>query len=492
MNIIFADNHGPVLGKDQTSANLSLLYLASYLRSKMPEVKLRYISQKPPPDYHLETIKTFRASIYAASFTSFSAPDTYKLIRRIKTLYPSVLVVVGGAHVITHSKQALERSGADICVIGDGEITFYEIVKRYDELPQALSAIQGIAYLDNGVYKRTPARTLIDNINTIPFPSRDLVNQSDFIGLTYSKARPNTEMVVTRGCPLRCVFCANPVFRLKNGPLFRARSPDNIAEEAEQLYQLGYREIYIHSDELNVELSWSIEVCKALAGLGHRDLYFQCNMRVLPMSEELAYWLGKANFWMVRIGVESANDRVLRGIKKRMSLNKTEYACEVLSKHGIKVFAFVMLFNFWEENNRLEHETAEEVRNTIKFIYRMWRQRKLAYSSWAFALPIPGAEFYDIAVKYGLISEDYYPSDEWNIYEHLRNVSKKEFNTVYARARRQQAIMALTSGHFEWRNWRGIKRKAMTMISGKPMVNTKVNIMPNTADRCHPGESAAL
>jgi len=48
--------------------------------------------------------------------------------------------------------------------------------------------------------------------------------------------------------------------------------------EVEDLYRRGYREIYIHSDELNGKLDWSIDVCKAIAALGHKDLYFQCNL----------------------------------------------------------------------------------------------------------------------------------------------------------------------------------------------------------------------
>jgi hypothetical protein len=39
-----------------------------------------------------------------------------------------------------------------------------------------------------------------------------------------------------------------------------------IAAEVAELYQRGYGEIYLHSDELNVRLDWSIEVCRALAG----------------------------------------------------------------------------------------------------------------------------------------------------------------------------------------------------------------------------------
>lgn len=469
MNIILADNHGRVLGKDQATPNLSLLYLGSYLRSQIPEVELTYISQKHPPEYHINMIRTLQPTFYAVSFTSFSAGRTFQLIRTVKNLFPWLKVICGGPHSMTHSEQILRESGADVCVIGEGEVTFAELVQNHAGFPDVLKSIHGIAYLKNGQYHRTQNRALITDLNTIPFPARDLVDESEFAGVSYRKGTPTTEMIITRGCPLRCVFCANPVFRLKNGPLFRSRTPQNIAAEVEELYAMGYREIFLHSDELNVELGWSIDVCKALADLRHSDLYFQANLRVLPMSEEFVYWLKKANFWFVRIGMESASDRVLTGIKKKMSLENTERACDLLSKQGIKIFAYFMLFNWWEENGRLIHETADEVRSTIRLGYRLWRQRKLNYCSWTLATPIQGAEFYDLALKHGLIDEQFLPpEDMWPAYKYLSGVSKREFNSLYAKARRQQALMALTGGHIEWRNWRGIARRAIGMFRGMP------------------------
>lgn len=469
MRIILADSHGPVMGKDQASANLSLLYLGSYLKENADfKVDLKYIPQAKSDQFHLDLIEKFDPKIYAVSFTSFSSLITYELINKIKKKYPDVFIICGGPHAIQASKEILEKSKSDICVIGEGEVTFFEIVSNFDKLDSYKDQIKGISFFENGKYFRTATRELIDDINSIPFPLRDLVNDNDFCGLTYSKSRPNTEMVVTRGCPLRCVFCANPVFRLKNGPLYRARSPENIAKEANELYKLGYREIYIHSDELNVKLDWSIDVCKALVDLGHQDLYFQCNLRVVPMSEELAYWMKMANFWLVRIGLETTSDRVLSGIKKKMSFEKTERACKLLSSQGIKIFGFAMLFNYWEEDGELQHETIDEARKTIKDIYSLWRKGYINYTSWTFACPVQGSELYDIAIKHGLIDEHYYPGDTWNTHDYLKGVSKKEFNQVYASARRQQAIMALTSGNFEWRNYKGIARKAMTMLRGKP------------------------
>ena len=190
------------------------------------------------------------------------------------------------------------------------------------------------------------------------------------------------------------------------------------------------------------------------------------------MSEEFAWWMKRANFWLARLGIETASDRVLSGIKKRMSRAKTERACEILSRNGIKVFAFTMLFNFWEQNGKLQHETPAEVRQTLSMIYQLWRRRHLHYCSWQFAVPVPGAEFYDIAKRHGMIDDDFIPTDTWNAYEFLEGSNKSEFNRLYAAARRQQAIMALTAGDFEWRNWRGILHMTRTMFLGKPEEQT--------------------
>jgi hypothetical protein len=147
---------------------------------------------------------------------------------------------------------------------------------------------------------------------------------------------------------------------------------------------------------------------------------------------------------------------------------KTERACELWSRQGIKVFAFLMMFNAWEENGRLVHETPEEVNNTIRFVYRMWFQRKLHYASWAPAVPVPGAELYDIFVRHGKIDMSYLPDDGWQAHEYLDDLSEQEFRSIYRKSLFQGGFMALMSGNVEWRNWRMILKNARTMMFGRP------------------------
>ena len=473
MKVILADTHGPILGKDQPAPNLSLLYLAAWARAHDSSIEFRYLPQRCSFEDHLATLREWAADVYALSFTSYGQPLAYRLMRAVKTHFPSVKVVAGGAHASAEPEHVLRHTPVDVVVVGEGEQTFLELLRTLGNWPAALPSISGLVYRDGGHIRRTAERTLIDDLDSVPMPAWDLVNQRDYVGVSFSKGTPNTEMIITRGCPYRCTFCANPVFR-GTGPRYRKRSPGDIAREVELLYGMGYREIFFHSDELNVQHRWCVEVCQALAALKHSDLSFQTNLRVAPMSEEFAYWLKQANFWMVRIGIESANMRVLTGIKKRMSLEQTEHACGLLAEHGIKVWGYFLLFQFWEDNGVLQSESADEVRNSLRFARRLWREGKLHYSSWAPSIPVPGAEFYNLARRRGMIDEAYFPSDAgWDPRPFLPDVSSLEYRILFARARWLQGRMALSAGAVEWRNWRAILYRARPLLTGRPKRDTE-------------------
>ena len=494
MKVVLADTHGPILGKDQPAPNLSLLYLASWVRARRADVEFRYLPQRCTFGEHIATIRDWQPDVYALSFTSYGMPLAYELLTSVKQQFPSVKVVCGGAHASAVPAHVLNNTLADVVVVGEGEQTFLELLNCHDGWPRGLSTIPGIAYREHSHIRQTAERALIEDLDTVPVPARDLTDQRDYVGVSFSRGKPNTEMIITRGCPYRCTFCANPVFR-GTGPRYRKRSPESIAEEVESLYQAGYREVFFHSDELNVQHAWCVEVCQALASLKHPDLFFQTNLRVSPLSDEFAYWLRQANFWLVRLGIESANMRVLTGIKKRMSLEQTERACELLAKHGIKVWGYFLLFQFWEEDGVLQRESADDVRNSLRFAYKLWKAGNLHYTSWTPAIPVQGAEFYNLALRRGMITSDYYPSDKnWDPRPFLPEVSNTEYRMLLARARWLQGRMALAGGAIEWRNWRAILYRARPLMGviGSPATAGR-HVDPRSApapDVSSPGKAA--
>jgi len=153
---------------------------------------------------------------------------------------------------------------------------------------------------------------------------------------------------------------------------------------------------------MNCDLDWAVGVFEALGSLGHRDLFFQCNLRAWPITPALARAMRQAQCWLCHVGIESGSDRVLDGIRKGVNLEQIKAGLGVVKQYGIKSYAFMMLYQAWEGNKGLEWESTREAMESLRFILRLCRQRLVYQISWAFATPYPGAELYRVCQKYGL------------------------------------------------------------------------------------------
>lgn len=484
MNIILADPPTFGFGKLQPCPNLGILSISSYVKRAMPSAKIYYIPERFSLAYHIEMIRKHNVSVYGLSFTSYSALRAYRIIKALKHAHPQLIIVCGGPHPSAVPNEVARQPGVDACVIGEGEVTFLELVEKSADFHRALPTIEGIAYFKEGRYVVNSPRRFKPDIEDFPYADRSIVVDKDFAGLALQHAKPTAEIVVTRGCPYRCIFCSNPVFRPEEikrkyeepsglklplssvGRSLRMRSPRSIAHEAAMLYRLGYREIYLHSDELNCDESWAIDVCDALADLNHKDLFFQTNIRADKISESFADALRRMNMWLVRVGIESSSPRVMEAQRKKVSLDEVERACRILSSKGLKVFGYFMMFQFWEAGDKLECETEDEVASTIDFAERLARRGHLHYIGWAVATPMHGATMYHVARRHGLIDESFYPSQRWHVCRHIKSISEKKFNRLLRRGLRLQARLALKNGEVGWGNWRRILAKSLRMTFG--------------------------
>ena len=162
------------------------------------------------------------------------------------------------------------------------------------------------------------------------FPAWDLIDFEDY-DVAVSKKKRMAYLLPIRGCPNYCTYCSNPVWKLEK-PWIRQRTPKNIAEEINYLYGRGIREIYIRSDTFNVDIKWCLEVLSEIEKLKLKGMTFQCNLRADKLNDELAQKLHDVHVWLVHIGLESANDRVLKGIGKNASQADNVRTLELLKK----------------------------------------------------------------------------------------------------------------------------------------------------------------
>ncbi|MHA1311700.1 MAG: B12-binding domain-containing radical SAM protein [Candidatus Helarchaeota archaeon] len=455
MKVAFADLPSTSIKETQAiqSPNLGILYLISYLREKITDLELYYIEPFLTARQHLEKLKEISPDVYGISFSSLVREKIYNFVKYVRKSFPNIPIIAGGAHPSADPEEVLQRSDIDICVIGEGEVTTYELIEHFKNNKSDISKIPGIAFKKNNQIIRTVPRPLIKDIDTIPMLAWDFINFNNYYGLTLNKKRPNTYIVASRGCPYHCTFCSDPVWKA-NKPWVRLRSPKNIAEEIKYLYNRGIREIYIRSSEFNVSVKWAVNICKEIQNLGLNDLFFQCNLRANNVTEELAREMHDANFWMVHIGIESGNDRALKGINKRINIRTILDTCKMLKKYKVKVYGFFQMFNIWEENNTLQFETPKEVERTLAFTRKLLMQGLISNISWVYSTPFPGSELYQIAKKYNILKTNLKDYDPYSISVILPGVSEKKMISVRRKGMILQGIYGLLSGKLNWRNWR--------------------------------------
>jgi anaerobic magnesium-protoporphyrin IX monomethyl ester cyclase len=342
---------------------------------------------------HLAKVKEIQPDIYAISFTTPRRDLSFETIAKVKALGNPMLMAAGGPHPTIDPQDVLKNTAIEVCILGEGEETTTELIKKAQNKESTADIVGTVnKQKNNGV------RPLLKNIDF--FPAWELIDFENY-DVAVSKKKRMAYMLPIRGCPNYCTYCSNPVWKLEK-PWIRMRSPKNIAEEVSYLYGRGIREIYLRSDTFNVDIKWCLQVLTEIENLKLKGMTFQCNLRADKLNDELAQKLRDIHVWLVHIGLESANDRVLRGIGKNATQTDNIRTLELLKKYGIKVYGFLMLYNAWETGGKLEHETPQEVNNTLEFAKNCLRDNLIEYISWSITNPIIGSKLYHIAEKYGI------------------------------------------------------------------------------------------
>jgi hypothetical protein len=426
------------------SPNLGLLYLAAVLRKEFKNLQIHYVDGCLSIREHLFLVQHIKPAIYALSFASLYAGVAMELINSVKRVCPYSLVVCGGPHPTADPCDVLATCHADICCIGEGDVTFVEIVRAMLSGEDA-RAVAGIAWRDSEGHPRlNPRRSLVANLDDLPFPSWDLIDPSKYSGERKTRGKLSMAIIASRGCPHDCTFCSNPVWRNQK-PWFRKRSPHKIAEEVDALYARGIREIYIRSDEMNADVDWATSVFNSLHQLKHPDLFFQCNLRATSVPSKLATAMAKANCWLCHIGIESSSQRVLDGIQKGITLSEVEDTLQILKQSGIKTYGFFTCYQAWEEGNELQVETTKEVLSSLRYAVELRWRGLLDHFGWALARPYPGSHLYQTCSKYNLFR---YPPHvlsvmSGSIATRLPGITRMEMATAHALGFMIQGILFL-------------------------------------------------
>jgi len=309
-----------------------------------------------------ETIlKTVQPDIIAMTCTTESYNQAKLYAYQTKKFNPNIKVVIGGVH-ITAAPDSLSEY-MDIGVMGEGEQTFLELVRNNFETNDK---IKGVVYWQNSVLHSTEERGLIEPLDLIPHPKRDM----------FGTEKRQQYIFTSRGCPYRCAFCFSSRFWKKP----RFHSAEYVAAEIRQIKQMFNPSfLYIYDDTFILDMNRVKEIKELVKGLG---LTYSISARANLINEDVANVLKDMGVIAVGIGFESNSQNVLDYLQKGNTPKDNQRAVNILRKHKINVFGTFI------------RDTPVETKEDLKLTFDFIRRNHIRYTMYRL-MRFPGTPIYD-------------------------------------------------------------------------------------------------
>ncbi len=329
--------------------------------------------------------------------------DDLQLASKIKSIIKDVKIVFYGIHV-TRFPNEVTREEIDFIVRGEPELTIQELCETLKNNGE-FRAIAGLSYSNNGEISHNPDRPLIQDLDILPPPSLELMDPERY----RMPASTESFMVIqtTRGCPYSCIFCTSESYY---GKKWRTRSPKSIIEEIRLSYEKYYiKNFNLMSDLFTFDRERVIDLCKHIIDSGI-NIKWTCNSRVDKVDEELLRKMKEAGCWLMSFGIESGDPQMLKNMKKGTTIEQAEKAVNLAKKVGIEQHCYFII--------GLPGETRESALRTIIFAKRL----NPTYVKFYVGTPLPGSEFFELAVQNKWINWDDFVTQKKNLYEGLTNM----------------------------------------------------------------------
>lgn len=308
-----------------------------------------------------------------------------------KERYPDLPVIWGGIHASLLPEQTLNNPYVDIIVIGEGEVTFEELVKAL-EAGAPLGRVPGLCYKENGKVHFTGVRPFV-NLDEQPPLSYHLINMDHYRRRLFGV--DHISFNSSRGCTFRCSFCWDPVMHRRK---WRAMGPETVLDHLKRIIRdYGIRGFLFTDDHFFIDMERAYRI---LEGIIRADLNISISKlqiradAICRLDKEFLQLMVRAGVKRFSVGVESGSQRMLDLMKKDCSVEDAIEANRKLIPYPIvPVFLFMM---------GLPTETPEEFAQSVRLAIQLTDENPKAVKTFNIYTPYPGTELYDLALQLGL------------------------------------------------------------------------------------------
>ncbi|MBF0557359.1 MAG: B12-binding domain-containing radical SAM protein [Nitrospirae bacterium] len=376
-----------------------LAYIAAVLKKEGYEVEIYNQDKHHYPDEHLTDFlnkNSFDAVGVSVIAGYYQYRKLLKLSDAINKSKQRPFYIIGGHGPTPEPVFFLKKTNADVVVMGEGEVTVLELLEALsNRKPPA--GIKGIAFRDGDEITVNERRSLISDVDKIPFPAHDLF-PIDYYRLLRTPHASNNDFAMPvlsgRGCTFNCNFC----YRMDEG--FRQRSSENIIEEIKRLkrdYGITY---VVFSDELLMSsLNRTAGLCTDFIK-AKLNIKWACNGRLNYAKPDVLKLMKEAGCVFINYGIEAMDDQILKNMNKALTTNQIIKGVEATLEAGISPGYNIIFGNIGENRDTLnkgvdfllKYDDGAQMR-TIRPV-----------------TPYPGSPLYYHAIEKGLCKdcEDFY------------------------------------------------------------------------------------
>lgn len=250
-----------------------------------------------------------------------------------------------------------------------------------------LSGVAGIAYRFDGEIKVNRDADPINNYDDIPIPAYDLLKSFDFYYADSKHGQPFTIMYTSKGCPNSCIYCTMAKTKWK------ARSAESVIEEMRYLKQnYNIKTIMFFDEVFTIDKKRVEKIARTIVS-ERLNIKWYCNSRIDHVDKALLQKMKQAGCTAISMGIESGSQKIIGGANKRISVEESARAIQMVKDAGIKANCS-FIFGLPGENSTTVKETIEFIKRTLP-----------TGAEFNVATPYPGTRLYEIALEKGWITK---------------------------------------------------------------------------------------
>ncbi len=305
-------------------------------------------------DGHRRAVEACEGAMLFATtgILGYMVADGFQCAQKVKARHPDLKMVIGGWFASVKPELQLRTGLYDAVVMGQGEITFREVVQAIDA-GEPLDGIDGLALLRDDKLVETPRRAvagwdkvlkpayhLIDiepykvhqlrqgshkDVLRMPTPL-SMGDRAPYFGITYFSSY---------GCPEPCTFCCSPEVTSRR---WKAQPADRMLDELEELHdRWGFDVVRFHDANWGVMEKRSRDFAE---GLLKRDMRIHWNCfiethSILMYKSSTLDLMAESGMYVAEIGAEAATEDMMRAIGKPIKGDDNVEAGYEMDRRGI-------------------------------------------------------------------------------------------------------------------------------------------------------------